>query len=1154
MKIKNITLYGFKSFPDQSNLALNAGITAFVGPNGSGKSNIFDALRWVFGEQSMKALRCERIEDLIYISPDMLNDANFTEVSVTIDNEDYFPQFGGEFEIKRRFYRSGESEFFLNRVKCRLADIQALFLNSGTLTYSFLELSEIEKIIHGDTKQMFDDVSGILKYQERREQTKRRLEATEQDLLRLEDIIHEMQRSLRSLRRQVRQTRLYHELRDELNVLTLSILKQEYTQAEQEYGQKQAHINEKENQRQSIVQKVRQLQQQREELKTQMQRLESQKQDTLARVQEVVSAIGQVREAIAEQEKEAQHIILSNERIITSIKEKEETVAMNQQRLVEFEKNCKELKKLHEQKSALLHSDQAKIDVLSADLFQLRRALEEVRKKTAECATAMHAVNQEMTKQQYEQQNKTVLLERISEELASKRGDYEKNLRVRKEIDEELGLLVNQQDELTKELDREVQACTECEKSLGDLEKDIVKRQEIMAECKAVIDALRGRLREKGSVKEVRDVFGSRCKGLLRDSMDVTSGYESVVDICLGDLLNYYMIQHNEKEDFTSLPDGRFGFILRDGSGIAEAATVSPEGTTSLTDYITLHASAKHCAPYLAGYYIVGTSDQALTLSRQYPGSGFATLDGLLARNGTVIVEKGEIGYFKISQSLDEHTARLETLKNEMVFTSGERDRLTGDLDTARRRIEQLREKLFSTNVKKSECSLKENQLARMIDKIQEEFDGLETDKGTFSNELLHIEEHLKVLSQTYDEHNAKHGEYEIENHRLLEEGKALEEKIAQQNADCGQQKLEVVALEERLNSTHASIDALQHHNDVIVAEVNALKQENAAQALEQVESKIAELRGQLGTKEAEKSAIEQELPEQASKELSQRINDIFDQLDIIQKDQESLQNEIMQLKYESFQLSHKRDENYNKAREEFKVDLRDYTIDEDIVDPSSRLCEVRGKLEKLGEVNPLSLDLYEKEKKRLDEFLAQRDDIIAARKNLLGSIDELDTRARDRFVTTFSQVKEQFNFVFSNFFEGGHADLVLSDESSPLTSKVDIVVRMKGKRVKKINQLSGGERTLLAISLLLAFYLVKPAPFCILDEIDAPLDDANVVRFNKFLRDLSQRTQVIIITHNRATMEYADYLYGLTMEKPGQSKIISARLADLEQIDAHVQ
>lgn len=1154
MKIKNITLYGFKSFPDQSNLALNAGITAFVGPNGSGKSNIFDALRWVFGEQSMKALRCERIEDLIYISPDMQNDANFTEVSVTIDNEDYFPQFGGEFEIKRRFYRSGESEFFLNRVKCRLADIQALFLNSGTLTYSFLELSEIEKIIHGDTKQMFDDVSGILKYQERREQTKRRLEATEQDLLRLEDIIHEMQRSLRNLRRQVRQTRLYHELREELKVLTLSILKQEYTQAEQEYGQKQARITEKENRRQSIVQKVRQLQQQREEVKTKIQHLESQKQGTLARVQEAVSAIEQVKEAIAEQEKEAQHIILSNERIITSIKEKEETVALNRQRLLEHEAHREELRNLHAEKKSSLDSSQAKIEGMSADLFRLRGTLEEVGKKVAECTAAMHTVNQEMTRQQFEHQNKTVLLDRVVEELAGKKDDYEKTLRVHKESDEELKSLVSQQDELTRELDHEVRSCAECEKMLAELEKDLAKRQEAMTECKVVIDGLRSRLREQGSVKEVRDVFGSRCKGLLRDGMDVTPGYESAVDICLRDLLNYYMIQHNEDDDFTSLPDGRYGFILKEGLGAAESAQVSPDGTTPLAQYITLHNSAKHCAPYLTGYYIVGTPDQALTLSRQYPGSGFATQDGLLARKGTVIVERGEVGYFKISQSLDDHSARLETMKNEMLFTTGERDRLAGDLDAKRKRIEQLRERLFSTNVKKSECSLKENQFSRTIDRMEQEFEGLETDKKTLSNELISIEECLTDLSQAHDGHNAKRGAYEAEYSRFLEASRELEEGIAQQNTEHAEQKLEVVALEERLNSAQATIDALRDHNDVINTEVNALKQENAAQALQQVESQIAELKKQLIAKEGEKSMIEQELPEQATKELSRQINDIFDQLDVLQKDQESFQNEIMQLKYESFQLSHTRDENYNKAREEFKVDLRDYAIDEEIVDPSSRLVEVRGKIEKLGEVNPLSLDLYEKEKKRLDEFLAQRDDIIAARKNLLGSIEELDVRARDRFVTTFSQVKEQFDFVFSNFFEGGHADLVLSDVGSPLTSKVDIVVRMKGKRVKKINQLSGGERTLLAISLLLAFYLVKPAPFCILDEIDAPLDDANVVRFNKFLRDLSQRTQVIIITHNRATMEYADYLYGLTMEKPGQSKIISARLADLEQIDAHVQ
>jgi chromosome segregation protein len=256
-----------------------------------------------------------------------------------------------------------------------------------------------------------------------------------------------------------------------------------------------------------------------------------------------------------------------------------------------------------------------------------------------------------------------------------------------------------------------------------------------------------------------------------------------------------------------------------------------------------------------------------------------------------------------------------------------------------------------------------------------------------------------------------------------------------------------------------------------------------------------------------------------------------------------------MQLKYQLFEKNHRRDDLVRKADEEFHVLLSEYVAEEEIAEAQSKLVEVRGRLEKLGEVNPLSLQAYEEEKKRLDEFLNQRDDIITAKQNLLKSIEELDQRARDRFNEIFQEVRQQFNYVFTNFLEDGQADLMLTDPENPLASKVEIVVRMMGRRLKTINQLSGGQKTLLAISLLLAFYLVKPAPFCILDEIDAPLDDINVVRFNKFLRELSQRTQVVIITHNRATMEYADYLYGLTMEKPRESKVISAKLADLEKI-----
>jgi chromosome segregation protein len=1154
MKIKCIKLYGFKSFPDTTNLALNAGITAFVGPNGSGKSNIFDALRWVFGEQSMKALRCERIEDLIYISSDMLNDANFTEVSVTIDNEDYFPQFGGEFEIKRRFYRSGESEFFLNRVKCRLADIQALFLNSGTLTYSFLELSEIEKIIHGDTKQMFDDVSGILRYQERREQTKRRLESTDQDLLRLEDIIHEMQRSVRSLRRQVRQTRLYHELRDEMRMLSLYTLKQEYINAENDYTEKQIQVTEKESKRQAVVQKIKRFQEQRETLKEQMRVLESQKQGTLDRIQGVSVVIEQIKESIAEQEREAQHIILSNERIITSIKEKEEMLDSNKRRIADLHSQYEEKEQEKDRRLKEIEKIEGELETVNQEFFSLRKKLETAQKEVQEITISRQTLKQEDAKLQFEYENKNELMRRVMDEYEQKKCEYDSILRSRQEIEEELTGLKNDQEGLAGKLDDLVQTCTTLEKSHSELESDLAKRHEAKTECKVVIDTLRNRIQEKEGIKEVREFFDKDYHGLLRENIDVVSGYEAAVDICLGDLMNYYTITGEVRDNFDILPNGRFGLIFLDSINEGPASDDPPPDTTAIAKFITLDAKTKFCTRYFKGYFVTETFDRALSLSREYPDLGFVTRDGLLIKHGTILIEKGEVGYFKISQSLTEYKEKLETIKNEILFTNEERSRLNKEIEETRNEIEVLREQAFSLNVKKSECSLRESQAARSIEKIQHELEGLDSDRSALTKDIKGIEVQRQELAAQLSEQEANLHDHESRVDALRESAHTIEENIKSHSTQLNQKRMESVAHQERLSSIQNIIQGLQQQSEAVTSEVDVLKQENAAQALQEVESKTEELRGQLKIKEEERAAIEKELPEQASKELSQKINEIFDSLDTLQREQEASQNEIMQLKYESFQASHRRDEAFNKSRDEYKIDLRDYVIEEKIVDPQTRLVEVRGKLEKLGEVNPLSLELHEKEKKRLDEFLAQRDDIIAAKKNLLGSIEELDTRARDRFVTTFSQVKEQFNFVFSNFFEGGHADLVLSDPGNPLTSKIDIIVRMKGKRVKKINQLSGGERTLLAISLLLAFYLVKPAPFCILDEIDAPLDDANVVRFNKFLRDLSQRTQVVIITHNRATMEYADYLYGLTMETPGQSKIISARLADLEQLDTSVQ
>jgi chromosome segregation protein len=537
-------------------------------------------------------------------------------------------------------------------------------------------------------------------------------------------------------------------------------------------------------------------------------------------------------------------------------------------------------------------------------------------------------------------------------------------------------------------------------------------------------------------------------------------------------------------------------------------------------------------------------------LSKKYHTCGFVTREGTLFRNGTIITEKGEIGFFKIRESLKQYRVNLETLQNEVLFIHEEKKRLEEEIGKIKKNIEDEKDNLFTINVTKSEHSMKLTEITKDIDKMKQESEHLSNDRNTLKKGLESLSEQIRTITETIQTAEQEIQSIENEKAQLSNTITQRSEEIDEHNSNVNEMTLELVIFEERKNSVKKTIEQLSNENQTIEKEIATLKENTEAKNLTEINEALAALKRDLETKNQEKEKYESKLPEKMIEEFNVRQNAIYDQLTEKQKVHEEMQNSIMELKYQSFQLTHKKDEYIRDTQEKFHVDLTNY-VPEDVPEAEDKLAQIKGKLEKLGEINPLSLELYESEKKRLDEFLSQRDDIITAKRNLLKSIEELDQRAQERFIGIFDQVKNEFNYVFSNFFEGGGADLILTDKDNPLTSQIEIVVRMGGKKLKTISQLSGGQRTLLAVSLLLAFYLVKPAPFCILDEIDAPLDDANVVKFNQFLRNLSQRTQVIIITHNRATMEYTDYLYGVTMEKPRQSKIISARLADLETIGA---
>lgn len=441
------------------------------------------------------------------------------------------------------------------------------------------------------------------------------------------------------------------------------------------------------------------------------------------------------------------------------------------------------------------------------------------------------------------------------------------------------------------------------------------------------------------------------------------------------------------------------------------------------------------------------------------------------------------------------------------------------------------------------------NTLKNQLNNLNKDIEEVDNERNKLLTEIEELNKYFIEFTNQITENENILNKTQTESEELKNILDNLEKKIERQNKELNQIILKIGILNEVKSVTEKNLNDTQVEITNLTNEIEEIGKLSASEELAAIEQKITELKQSIQEKKERRANLENQIPEQKIQEISKNLDSIYDEIAQLQRQQDEIQNAIMQVNFKVFELNHKKEELNKKAKEEFQTNLEDYVL-EDIPEPEQKLNEVKERMARLGEINPLSLSAYEQEKKRLDEFLNQRNDIIAAKQNLLKSIAELDARAKERFIDTFREVKGKFNEVFAKFFEGGEADLILTDPANPLTSDVDIVVRMKGKRIKRINQLSGGERTLLAVSLLLAFYLVKPAPFCILDEIDAPLDDVNVVRFNKFLRELAQHTQVVIITHNRATMEYADYIYGLTMERPGKSKIISTRLEDLEPVE----
>ncbi|MEO0102728.1 MAG: AAA family ATPase [candidate division WOR-3 bacterium] len=985
MKLKELHLLGFKSFPDKTVIKFSEGITAILGPNGCGKTNILDALRWVLGEQNLSLIRCGKNEELIFAGTKNRPPLNFCEVKLILENDEPDSPYGSEIEIKRRYFRTGEMEYFLNRNPCRLKDIEELFFRTGSKAYSLFSLSDIRRIIHGEVRRFFDEAANLKKYQENKKEVFQKLDLTERDLQRIEDILRERKRIVLSLRRQKRRWEIYSALRQEENLLRLSEVITRKKIKEERLAVISKEVKEithwEESHQNEIEKKSNEWRETKERIKAEEEKREVYQKE-ISNLKEELSSLSQ---ELIKWESRLSFLKESQKRLVA---EKERLVPVSQ---VELEKKREELRQLTLEE-----------ETLEKEMEGLR---EEVRV--------------------------------IEGEILQKEAEKEKRERIRAKIFDEII-------KVSTELSEKRSKLLVWNEKISGLE-DIVAGDNLLGKVaeffvcpaeyeKAVVSAL----------------FPYHSFYLLKDWAIKPKAIEKEIG---------FIVNGGQKKSVPGASPPAVRGLAKDGRGEKETP---PFPLTSLSDVCQIKDGCPELiVSLLQKTFICHDYESAKDLFSRFPNYSFVTKDGICLRPEGVIILTGsdkttELGVTQIRTEIEEKEKEKANLENEKKEKEEEIQKLEKEISGLK---ERSREKLRRSS-----------ELLLSLGRIREK-------KKVFETECQFInEERTRAVLKEED---------------IIKEMEEVQREIEELTEYYNQGKKRLAEIKEKISTKEK----------------------------EKGEIDLATLKTQQETIE-EEIARRREEREKLAKEREEKVLEEF-----------GLKKEIEELKRTIERMSQ---EIGREIREEEIVALGDVT---------ERLQEINRKILSVGRVNPLAKEEYEKEKEELDKLLKERDDCHKAADDLKTIIKEIDQKVKEDFLNTFGKVRENFREIFARLFIEGEGDLVLEKPEDPIASDIIIIAKPQGKNPKRLEQLSDGEKALLSLSLLFAFYKVKPAPFSFMDEVDAPLDDANVERFVSFLREMSNNTQVVIITHNRLTLEKVDVLLGVTSEEPGISKLITMKL-----------
>ena len=1177
MHLTRLQALGFKSFAQKLDMPLPKGITCVVGPNGCGKSNVVDALRWALGEQRPRSLRSGSMGDVIFSGTRSRKPLGMAEVSLTLDNsQKALPTEFSEVTITRRLFRSGESDYLLNKIPCRLKDIQNLLMDTGLGTQSsyVIEQGMVDEIISDNAEERrrcFEEAAGVTRYKIRRRSAWNRLIAVQQDLQRMEDWLGEIQRQVASLQRQERKARLYKTLSDELRDLEIKLARFQYFDLADQSGplrEEMAFLKEDiEISDTDMTTLEAQLEEMRAELTDQDRALSEANIELSQHVERVHGKDSEI--LVAREELRNIHAFLER----AEYQQKSLTVRLDnaQKGQKAAEEGGREADKKLKSAEAKLETETAKLETEIRDLDAQRTQVDAQKSQLMDLLRQNSDQGKGLERMQAERegivQRKSRLTQDI-ERVAARRQEAEETA---VQSAEQIAAVESQITQHTKERQQQIAGRDRC---IAQRDEQTESRNRLRANIEAdqARVALLQKLREgfEGYSKGVRALavdspFSNRIQGVVADMVDVKPEYVTAIEAALGRALECLIVGNTDDArwaiDFLRQGEhGAAAFLpleriittnlseVPKGEGIVGLASdlLNPQrdvhgAVSALLRHTLIVSDAQtaivHSDMHDRGVEIVTLSGEVFSADGTVYGGADATSEsGLIGRQQQIddlqsAIESAqtarsncETQLARTLETLDKHLAQIEACDNALADLHNRRAGLQRDRQNAETEAKRQAQAVTELGQETAQLAQRESELMHLISQAEEAQTKLDAKRETLEDVVRRADEDLRKKENQ---------------RRVLQDGVAAV-------------RVEIASLKERIESLAHEAVRQGREREAIAREIERLSGEadESQKRKREREESIGTASGELEVLHKQQSRIEHKRDAQAHRqhEILMAARAIEEKLRDKNRHTTKNRERLSEIQVAMAHIKERGEGIIERLKRDYEVDIveqgrfHDPEFNADMAEKKTH--ELQERMRRMGSVNLAALEEYEVQKERLEFLTHQRDDLLEAEEIVKRTITRIDRTARQRFLDTFGRIREHFQNTFQEFFEGGEADLTMPSDEDPLEAPIIITARPWGKRLQSINLLSGGERALTAIALLFAIYLVKPSPFCVLDEVDAPLDDANIARFVKVIQKFSKQSQFIVVTHNKGTMEHGETLHGVTMEEPGVSRLVSVKMS----------